>query len=77
LISPDAYFPQLAASRGPPADDPAGKAASNGPAAALTLQHPVFVSIYRELVGEPEDVRRRWGDEPQEFLVIVARKRRD
>jgi SAM-dependent methyltransferase len=52
----------------------------------LERQHPVFVSIHRELADEPSrlaafeeelaDLARRWRDEPQELLVIVARKRR-
>lgn len=47
---------------------------------------PVFVSLYRELAGQPAriaafdselaEVERRWGDEPQELLVIVARRLR-
>ncbi len=52
----------------------------------MKATHPVFVALYRKLADEPsriaaldselEEMARRWGDEPQELLVIVARKRR-
>jgi SAM-dependent methyltransferase len=51
----------------------------------VKAHHPLFVSLYRELAGDPErtaaldrelaDVGRRWDGDPQQLLVIVARKR--
>jgi SAM-dependent methyltransferase len=46
--------------------------------------HPVLVTLYRQLAGDPDrtaeldrrlaHVRRRWEREPQELLLILARK---
>jgi hypothetical protein len=51
----------------------------------LKARHPVLVTLHRDLAGEPERaaaldrrlaaMKTRWHDEPQELLLIVARKR--
>jgi ubiquinone/menaquinone biosynthesis C-methylase UbiE len=53
-------------------------------AAFLKAHHPVFVTLYRELAGEPErrasldleleEIVRRWAGKPQEILLILARR---
>jgi 2-polyprenyl-6-hydroxyphenyl methylase/3-demethylubiquinone-9 3-methyltransferase len=51
----------------------------------LTAHHPVLIALYRDLAGQPEraaaldrelaELQRRWWGEPQQLLLIVARKR--
>jgi SAM-dependent methyltransferase len=51
----------------------------------VKLHHPLIVSLYRQLAGDRDrtaaldrelaDVGRRWDGDPQQLLVIVARKR--
>jgi hypothetical protein len=49
--------------------------------------HPALVALYRDLADQPDrvaafdrelaELARRWQHDPQELLLIVARKRRD
>jgi SAM-dependent methyltransferase len=51
----------------------------------LKTHHPVLAALHRDLAGEPDraaqldreldELARRWQGEPQELLLIVARKR--
>jgi SAM-dependent methyltransferase len=51
----------------------------------LKAHHPVLVALYRDLAGDPDrtasldreldEMGRRWEDERQQLLLIVARKR--